>query len=259
MSTARAIPFDDIAPAAANDNAVCEDDNHPLRCAPDKSAGFAAERQFDSQGQVPRSTYDARGNVTTLGSLSFVYDYSDQPTILNGSLNGTSFNSETYRYAFNDPINNIDSDGRQVTSITNPIENGEARGCDAAGCGDYGATRGRRTHNGYDINGDVGDDVVAPIGGTIREIAAVYTRDNGDKQGVEITNNDTAEEVVVKVFYVDPSVETGDVVEEGDDIGIVQDVASHWEERGTVGMENHVHLQISQDGDYEDPDPLIDD
>lgn len=63
----------------------------------------------------------------------------------------------------------------------------------------------------------------------------------------------------MKVFYVDPSVETGDVVEEGDDIGIVQDVASHWEERGTVGMENHVHLQISQDGDYEDPEPLIDD
>lgn len=42
--------------------------------------------------------YDSRGNVTSLGLMSFVYDYSDQPTVLNGSRNGTNFNSSSYVY-----------------------------------------------------------------------------------------------------------------------------------------------------------------
>ena len=159
-----------------------------------------------------------------------------------------------YSYSFNDPINNIDPDGRQVTSITNPIEDGEARDCDDAGCGDFGAARGTRTHGGHDILAEVDGDVVAPISGTIREIGAVYAEDDPDFEGIEITNNDTDQEVIVKIFYVDPSVSTGDTVEEGDTIGTVQDVAG---EHGG-GMGNHVHLQISQGGDLEDPEPLID-
>ena len=33
--------------------------------------------------------YDARGNVTSLGSMAFVYDYADQPASVSGSTNGS--------------------------------------------------------------------------------------------------------------------------------------------------------------------------
>ncbi|WP_416878459.1 RHS repeat domain-containing protein [Litorimonas sp.] len=42
--------------------------------------------------------YDNRGNVTTLGTMGFVYDYSDQPTVVSGSLNGGTATNGTYRY-----------------------------------------------------------------------------------------------------------------------------------------------------------------
>lgn len=42
--------------------------------------------------------YDTRGNVTTLGTIGFTYDYSDQPTVMTGSLNGTNLNTASYEY-----------------------------------------------------------------------------------------------------------------------------------------------------------------
>jgi RHS repeat-associated protein len=42
--------------------------------------------------------YDERGNVTTLGTMTFYYDYSDQPTLLSGTkTDGTSLTGN-YRY-----------------------------------------------------------------------------------------------------------------------------------------------------------------
>ena len=42
--------------------------------------------------------HDARGNVTTLGTMGFVYDLTDQPTVVTGSRNGTDFNNSNYVY-----------------------------------------------------------------------------------------------------------------------------------------------------------------
>ena len=42
--------------------------------------------------------YDHRGNVTTLGTLAFVYDKSDQPTAVTGTANGVGAANGTYRY-----------------------------------------------------------------------------------------------------------------------------------------------------------------
>ncbi len=42
--------------------------------------------------------YDARGNVTTLGNLTFKYDMSDQPTTVTGSADGSTSANTTYRY-----------------------------------------------------------------------------------------------------------------------------------------------------------------
>ncbi len=54
---------------------------------------------FGNSGTGSRTVgYDSRGNVTTLGTMAFAYDYSDQPTVLTGSLGGTTFNSSSYTY-----------------------------------------------------------------------------------------------------------------------------------------------------------------
>ena len=42
--------------------------------------------------------YDSRGNVTTLGTLGMVYDYSDQPIAVSGTANGVGSANGTYMY-----------------------------------------------------------------------------------------------------------------------------------------------------------------
>ncbi|MEP3890075.1 MAG: RHS repeat-associated core domain-containing protein, partial [Hellea sp.] len=42
----------------------------------------------NDNGTVRTIAYDTRGNVTTLGNLAFVYDASDQPTVVTGGANG---------------------------------------------------------------------------------------------------------------------------------------------------------------------------
>ena len=43
----------------------------------------------DTAGSPRSLTYDARGNVTALGALGFVYDMSDQPRTVSGTATGT--------------------------------------------------------------------------------------------------------------------------------------------------------------------------
>lgn len=42
--------------------------------------------------------HDGRGNVTTLGAMSFIYDMSDQPTVVSGTATGTGAANGNYRY-----------------------------------------------------------------------------------------------------------------------------------------------------------------
>ena len=54
--------------------------------------------------------YDARGNVTTLGNLAFLYDKSDQPVTVTGSANGVGAANGNYRY---------DGNLKRVKSVVN--------------------------------------------------------------------------------------------------------------------------------------------
>ena len=51
-----------------------------------------------SSALIKAVAYDGRGNVTSLGLMSFAYDTSDQPIIVTGSRNGVSFNNANYTY-----------------------------------------------------------------------------------------------------------------------------------------------------------------
>jgi len=76
---------------------------------------------YDSRNRLSRSAdtgasgtrtvaYDAQGNVTTLGNLGFIYDYSDQPVVVSGTANGVGSANGAYTY---------DGNLKRVKSVVN--------------------------------------------------------------------------------------------------------------------------------------------
>jgi len=76
---------------------------------------------YDSRNRLRRSAdtgasrnrtvaYDPQGNVTTLGSLAFIYDYSDQPVVVSGTANGVGAANGAYTY---------DGNLKRVKSVVN--------------------------------------------------------------------------------------------------------------------------------------------
>lgn len=68
-------------------------------------------QSMDTAGSTRTIGYDPRGNVTTLGTQSFTYDYSDQPTGISGS------NSGTYQYDGNMKRVKAKVDGKTIYNV----------------------------------------------------------------------------------------------------------------------------------------------
>lgn len=131
-----------------------------------------------------------------------------------------------------------DVDGDGAPDFANPT--GKApRVHDAYGYGAFGASRdgGSRKHEGVDYMADPGQIVAAPISGYVTKIGAAYAGDS-QLQFVEIAND--AIGYTARAFYVDPSVEVGDVVRLGQQIGKAHSLQSKY----PGGMTNHVHLEV---------------
>jgi len=130
----------------------------------------------------------------------------------------------------------VDGDGR--SDFVNPTGK-EPRGVDAYGEGEFGASRdgGVRRHEGVDYRAQVGQPVVAPISGYVTKIGLAYAGDQSLKF-VEITN--PALNYAARVFYVDPSVQVGETVALGNEIGRAKNLRRKY----PLGMTNHVHLEI---------------
>ena len=130
----------------------------------------------------------------------------------------------------------LDGDGR--ADFANPTGR-EARGHDAYGGGEFGASRdgGSRRHQGVDYRARPGQPVRAPISGYVTKIGYAYPGDLSLKF-VEITN--PALKVSARVFYVDPKVEEGQAVEIGRPIGAAHSLQQKYPD----GMTNHIHLEL---------------
>lgn len=122
------------------------------------------------------------------------------------------------------------------------------RKCDAQGCGHFGASRGKRKHNGVDMACPPGTDVGSPVRGQVTKIGYPY-EGNFEKRYVQIV----AEKYRFRIFYVEPNVAVGDYIELGEVIGTSQALGASF-----TGGTDHVHFEvIDPDGNYVNPEPII--
>ena len=120
-----------------------------------------------------------------------------------------------------------------------PTFRGE-RGADAMGDGRFGASRGSRMHTGRDYKCEPGIGVISPCDGVVGRLGVCYGNKKLDNEPtfrlIEIQN----ESAVIRVLYLRPCVDVGDVVAIGDPIGHAQDLR----ERYGPTITPHVHVDV---------------
>lgn len=129
-----------------------------------------------------------------------------------------------------------------------PTQTLRLRGNDPTGYGHFGASRGKRKHNGTDYCTEPNEPIFAPIDGKIR-IGYPYQSSKQMKL-IEISQED----ISVKIMYVAPIVKNGQNVQAGDLIGYAQNIAQYWR---SDKMKNHIHVEIRQKGELIDPEKVI--
>lgn len=131
------------------------------------------------------------------------------------------------------------------------------RGCDAYGCGHYGASRGTRVLRGVEYLATPGQAVRAPTAAkVVRTIDAVHP-DVPQMSGVVL---ETPSGYQIKIFYVDPYRSlVGTLVPCGMTIGTAQDLTLRYPPKpGRDLITNHVYLEIhSPQGRAVDPRTFI--
>lgn len=109
----------------------------------------------------------------------------------------------------------------------------QKRGSDQQGSGAFGASRGKRTHNGIDYAMPPGSAVFSPVIGKVTKLGYPYAHDLSYRY-VQITTEDGLKH---RVFYVEPGVEVGALVGQNDIIG-------HSQRLPYEGIIQHVHYEI---------------
>jgi len=122
------------------------------------------------------------------------------------------------------------------------------RKCDLKGCGHFGASRGSRKHAGVDMACTPYTEVGSPVRGVVTKLGWPY-RGRPEIRYVEVNAGD----YFFRVFYVDPAVKVGDMVELNGVLGTSQALGNLY-----PGITEHVHFEIKdKDGEYVDPTPVI--
>ena len=120
------------------------------------------------------------------------------------------------------------------------------RTSDKWGAGYFHAPRGDRKHNGIDYACLAGSKILSPCDGKVTKLGYPYADDLSFRY-VQITNGNKNH----RVFYIEPTVELGAKIKEGDVIGIAQDLEERYPD-----ITPHIHYEIkSLDGKFENPEP----
>lgn len=147
----------------------------------------------------------------------------------------------------------IDAPSKKERPIITPTLFGIIRPDDFHGSGQFGASRGHRTHKGVDYSVDEKDPILAPIYGRISRYPYPYAGDIHYK-GIEIIGLEEHSAYKVKLFYVNPSIAIGTIVEPGTIIGYAQNISARY--GPALSMNNHVHMEIYKNGKIIDPNTV---
>lgn len=114
------------------------------------------------------------------------------------------------------------------------------RGVDDWGDGEYQAPRGDRKHKGIDYECPVGAVIHSNVTGRVTKVGYPYSDDLSFRY-VEVTDTDQQRH---RYFYVYPLVNKGDAVDEGDSLGLSQDISGRYSDPDKKPMKNHVHYEV---------------
>lgn len=123
------------------------------------------------------------------------------------------------------------------------------RTVDDFGSGAYGASRGRRVHNGIDFYVPPGSVVCSPVDGRITKYGYCYSSDLHWRY-IQITDSN---EVDHRLFYVETTRNAGTRVFKGEPVGMAQDIASKYD-TDEKKMTPHVHYEIKRNNGFLDPE-----
>ena len=126
-----------------------------------------------------------------------------------------------------------------------PVQpNRGVRQIDAAGDGSFGASRdgGTRKHLGLDMISHPGDNIIAPCECEVTRISVAYA--NTNLGSIHLKGWDTWGAYTFKLLYAQAEVTVGEILHRGEIIGVAQDVASYYAEKGIGGMTNHCHFEV---------------
>lgn len=126
--------------------------------------------------------------------------------------------------------------------------NGNLRGCDAFGCGNFGATRGGRGHNGIDFVTTEGQGIRAPFDCKVVRYGYPYA-DDMKYRLVEIQGTGEYASFKAKIMYIKPGQPVGAVLKAGTQLCTSDSIARKYGSK----MANHVHFELYQDGKLVDP------
>lgn len=126
---------------------------------------------------------------------------------------------------------------------------------DSRGDGHFGASRGRRIHNGLDITTIPGSAVYCPIEGLVKRVAYPYgtSRRNVRWTGCVIEGIGLYRGYEVKIFYMQPFM-IGEFVSPNEIIGKAQAISKKY----SPSMIDHLHVEVRYKGILQDPAKLFD-
>jgi murein DD-endopeptidase MepM/ murein hydrolase activator NlpD len=123
------------------------------------------------------------------------------------------------------------------------------RGSDSQGSGHYLASRGNRKHMGIDFITCPEDLISSYCSGIVTKIGYPYNPNKHPHKAhlryVEVTDSN---QLKVRVFYIQPLVAVGDIIELDTVIGTSQDLTQIYE-----GITQHLHFEVKKGKHFENP------